>query len=607
MSLSDWIDGIVSAVSPARGLQRRYARQLAREWDQLAAHEGAEISRTTSDWPRRTYGPHEETLTELPTMTARARAAFRNDGVARSITGGYVRNTAGTGIWPRAQARNPQSGELLTDFNQRADKLFRRWAQNPRRCDRQGLRSFPGVLRQLEQESVISGQGFLVLNFQSRSGTAGDRGVPNLQLEMFETEQLATEFDTPGRANRLRFTSDQADAIRGGIELDSAGRPIAYLVHLRNHPEEGHVRREPARIPANRVLHYGEQERVGGVLQPTKLGPVLKDLFNRQGYKANETLAKKIESFFGMVIQKNSRFPDPQNLGIPPAAGTTPHGSASGGGDSQTEAGMRQLDFQPGLVPELYENEELKPVESARPGSNFGEFMQRTSDEAAAGAELSGSLVQRRVTSSYAAGRQEMLEDYKVFDVRQQTMIDQVVRPIWQLFIMLALAEGRLDPPRSMQGPNGRGDVFSDIERLEDLLEASYQTPARPWVDPAKEMAATKIAIDYGINNHADILNKLGKDWRANASSIAEVMQLYEQLGIPMPWAPGSGGDAPATSPSEPKPRGSGDRPGDGNAANASAAGAGTTAEQIIQWAIAEQPETAQKALAEQGLAVSAA
>lgn len=231
--------------------------------------------------------------------------------------------------------------------------------------------------------------------------------------------------------------------------------------------------------------------------------------------------------------------------------------------------------------------------------------MDVTNREIAAGAGLSGSLVQRRATGSFSSARQEMLEDWKVFDTDQQDLIDQVVRPVWEMFVLLAMAEDFLRPPRSM-APSGGGDpmeVFGDFEALEDLVAAEFQTPARPWVDPAKEMAATKIAIDYGVTNHADVLNKLGKDWRENASDISEVMDLYSRLGIPMPWANQGG---PAASPSEPKPRKSGDSGGDGNSANASAAGAATSAEQVIEWAIAEAPDLAEQAMSEAGLLQSA-
>jgi lambda family phage portal protein len=594
MGIGTLIDRAVATVSPERGLRRQYARQL--QQDMLRAHDASEVSRTTSDWPRRQYGPHESLQAEASTINARARDAFRNNWQARSITAGYQRNVVGTGIWPRAQARqarprNGGQGELLTEFNQRADKLFKRWARRPKRCDRQGIKSFQGILRQLQDERTQVGQGFVVLNFQSRRRA---QTVPNLQLECFEVEQLATEFDTMRADNN-------GDRIVNGIRIDSGGRPIEYLVHLRDHPLETGRARQPARIPASRVLHYGQPERVGAVLSPSRLAPVLKDIFMRGGYQGNEALAKKIESFLGLAITKNPTYETGDNVGPPPLQGET----TGSDGYTSDERGLRELPFEPGMGVELMPGEKVEPVESSRPGSNYQAYMDVTNREIAAGAGLSGSLVQRRATGSFSSARQEMLEDWKVFDTDQQDLIDQVVRPVWEMFVLLAMAEDFLRPPRSM-APSGGGDpmeVFGDFEALEDLVAAEFQTPARPWVDPAKEMAATKIAIDYGVTNHADVLNKLGKDWRENASDISEVMDLYSRLGIPMPWANQGG---PAASPSEPKPRKSGDSGGDGNSANASAAGAATSAEQVIEWAIAEAPDLAEQAMSEAGLLQSA-
>ncbi len=241
-------------------------------------------------------------------------------------------------------------------------------------------------------EKTNTGSAFIVM------GVANRRSLPALTLQMFEVEQLATEKDTSEPRK-------DGSEIRGGIESDAYGAPLAYWVHLKQHPlERGAFERMrggggAVRIDASRVLHYTRQGRVRETLATSPLSPVLRQMFDRRGYDANELFAKKIESFLAFAIKKNPKWGDLANLGFAPPTGAT---ASDGGGDSQDAGGNRQLDFEQGMVPVLYPGEEIQDFHFNRPAANYGQYMSHQVDMIAAGAELSGSVVRRKVTGSYS-------------------------------------------------------------------------------------------------------------------------------------------------------------------------------------------------------------
>lgn len=503
----------------------------------LATYEAAERDRTIHDWRHKQGSADAINLADEPTLRARARMAKRDDWLGASISDAARRDVVGTGIIPRANALDAQ-GNKLEEFNTRADDRFRRWSRNHRLVDAEGRKNLRQICALAQDEKLTSGNGFIVLSIIPR------RTDPSLSLQMFETEQLADDFECK---------PETGNEIRGGVEVNQAtGRPVAYWVHRDQHPHDlmapvsGPRRRdasEPVRIPAERVLHLARQSRVRETLSVTRFAPVLRQMWNRQGYDANELLAKKKEAFLAFAIKMNPMYGD----GLP---GFNPNtGEVTEPGADVRQAGRyREIAFEPGQVPVTFDGEEFQMFNPTRPGPNYDLYMRRQCGMIAAGVGRSPSAVTRDYAiGSYGAIRQGMLDDWKEIDTEQLDMIDLVLRPIWEFFIFLEVLEGKLNAP----------GFFEDFETRDRFIDAEWIVPERQWIDPAKEAAAAKISIDYRLKTRRQLI---AGDWRDAFDQIAVEREYADGGGTTLPEDQLGG---PATSPSEPKVHGTGDEPTD--------------------------------------------
>lgn len=496
------LDRAIATLSPNWALRREVARMRL---SLLSTYAAAEKSRLTGDWPSKESSADQAALPDMRTMNARARAARRDDWCGASIVGAHRRNIVGKGIWPRPNGRDSK-GQLMTEYNRAAYKAFRRWARNPKLCDVEGRKPLTEVLGLLVDEWVTTGNGLAIMSVARIDG----RRV--LQLQVVEVEQLAVEKDTGGRPLK-------GNEIRGGVEVNRVGRPLAYWIHRTDHPMES-TEREPERVPADRVLHLSRQTRPRETLPPSKLAPVMRKMFDRDTYDGAELVAKKMEAFLGFAIKK-------------PAGGSTqigfvpPTGATRGAeGDGRDAGGNRQIQFEPGMMPVLLDGEEIQMFNPQRPGGQYPAYMRAQVSMIAAGAGLGYPIVARDFTGgNFSSQRQGMLEDWKEIDPMQELMANIVIRPLWEMFVTVAVLNGDLEAP----------GFFTNEAMRTEYLEIEVYAPAKPWIDPAKEANAAQIAIKNRLKTREAITSQQGDDWRDTFEQIAEERELAEELGVPLP------------------------------------------------------------------------
>jgi lambda family phage portal protein len=528
MAVGALFDRALAPFAPTWAARRLTARI---RFAALSTYEAASRDRTVGDWRAKNASADAINLLDEPSLRARARMAKRDDWLGAAIADAARRDVVGTGIMPKANALDP-GGEKLEKFNTRADDRFRRWARNPKLVDAEGRKNLRQICALAQDEKVTTGNAFVVLGVTVR------RSDPSLTLQMFETDQLADDYEARPEGD---------NEVRGGIEVDVTGRPVAYHVHLNRHPDDIMTRgvsgrpisTKPVRIPAHRVLHLARQSRVRETLSVTRLAPVLRQMWNRQGYDSNELLAKKKEAFLAFGIKTDPVHGD----GIMPFNPTT-GANEEPGSETRNAGGYREIAFEPGQVPVTFPGESIEMYNPTRPGPNYEAYMRRQTTMIAAGVGRSPSAITRDYAiGSYGAIRQGLLDDWAEIDQEQLDMIDLVLRPIYERFILLEVLEGKLDAP----------GFFDDFETRDRYVDAEWVVPPRRWIDPAKEAAAAKIAIDYRLKSRRDLINA---DWRDVLDQIALERQYARDGGTTLPEDQPGG---PTVSPSEPKVHGTGD------------------------------------------------
>lgn len=524
------IDRAIAVISPGLALRRAQARLRARVateqlkaidtlspstrafWNARPAHDAADRGRTVGDWPADLYSADGAILPEARVIIARARAAKRNNWAARSAADAYRRHVVGIGITPRASARNPVTGESLTDWNAAVDREFYRWATDARRCDIEGRKTFVEGQGMTIEEWFTAGESLTILHYDPVNG---------LRFQICEPEQLADD---------AMVSPENGNEVRGGIEVDEYGRPVAYWMYPKRHPLES-FRDEPVRIDASRVIHFFRQERPRQTRGLTRLCAALRDMHHLRMFEEFHMVRARMEACVGAAVRRAS-----QDL-----SGEIPGLRVPDGDDGLDANSNRELAFEPGMVWDLGRDGEVTFHDIKSPGSVYAPFVDHKVKHIAAACGLDYPTVTRDFSkANYSSQREAHLERDRETDPLQLHLRDTWCKPIRNAWINYAVLEGRIAEPADFWFP----------ERQEDYYEADWQPPPKPWIDPSKEVAAAKMALELKLTTLQEICNQQGKDWRGILRQVAEEKGFAGEFDLLLSHL----SESPTASPSEPRP-----------------------------------------------------
>lgn len=518
MGVGEAIDRLISVPFPVWGAKRSHARMIAnlyRERHRLAStFAAAEHSRLTFDWTNRNTSADGALLGDMDVMNARARAAARDDWAAAAIVSGYRRHVVGSGIFCRSNARDPETGEPLRDFNKAANRIWDQWCR-AKWCDIERRKSFYDFQSMMVSEKVQVGEAFVAIRL-----VQGRRGIPGVVLQALEPEMLDRS---------IYRNPDNGNEIRNGVEIDKYAAPVAYWFYTEEHPLDafGLNRKQytSERIPAEFVCHYARWDRPRQTHGVSRLAPVLKKLRHLQMYDEYQLVAARMEACYGAAIQ-GSALIGPGSLGASPAAGD----------DTQNANGSPMMEFEPGMIHRLAPGETINWHDPKRPGDLYDPFVRAQVNQISTGSGLDYVTVVRDFTGgTYSGQRQGMIErDYEITP-EQWELVDVFCIPAREAVIDAAIRQGLLKADRYMDDPNWK----------QAYLEADWRPQAKPWIDPANQASAAETALRNKLTTRMAILNELGEDWRETFQQLAEEERELKRMGL------SSGDAAEAGTPGE--------------------------------------------------------
>lgn len=472
---------------------------IERRSEKLSTYEGADRrSRTFRDWRPGNQSGNQAVLNDLPTLLARARAGRRDSWIIRSYIQAMRRMIIGTGITVQSNARDPETGEPLEEFNRKRDALWQRYKKKKEWVDIEKRRNFLAAQRFACDEWSTVGTAKAIIGYKrARQGMVG------ACLQFFEPEML----------DDRKREADNGNEIRGGIEIDTYGAPVAYHVHQKEHPMEVWTG-DSVRVDASRVLDVGEPDRARQTRCVTPLAPVLKKIRHLRMTDQYELIARRMLACISGVIERN-----PRSYG----GGFDIPGLPNESGEEEDQYGAQKLQLEPGMFPRLQEGEELKPYQPNRPGGDYMPFVKTQLREVGAGTGLDYNTIARDYSDvNYSSLRQARLDNWAETDPLQLLFINDFCRPFRERWTDYAVLEGLLDAPGYEQDAATRAMYLQD----------EWRGPEKQWVDPSKMAAAKKVLRTLGLTTHRDELNEQGQDWRETFQQLADENELAEQLGI---------------------------------------------------------------------------
>lgn len=455
------------------------------------------------------YGPARDIDDNTYTLRQRSRLLYMSAPIATSAIKTARTNVVGTGLVPRPRIDRYFLGisdDAADEWQDTARREFRLWADDRRSCDAQGLNTFEELQQLAMQAWLASGDAFVIVKHVKPS-----RMAPyGIRLQLVEADRVCTPVSAgsviPG-AVTTGLNPDNGNTIFDGVEVDSSGRVVAYWIADRYPYEWGAGPAEFSRVLAvgtksgmPNVLHLMESERPDQYRGVPYLAQVIEAVLQMRRYTNNELDASVIQSAFTAFIKTQ----DPSSN---PWESTGPEVPEPG-----YVRGESDYDIGPGTVNFLDPGDDVVFADPSRPSSGFAAFIEAMATQVGAALEIPRELLLKQFDSSYSASRAALMEAWKSFRMRRKWLVDDLCRPVWEMFVSEAVAFGRMSAP----------GFFTDPAVRAAYLGCEWIGPSQGQLDPTKEISAEISAIEQGITTREDAAIRYnGSDWYSNVAELA--------------------------------------------------------------------------------------
>lgn len=469
------------------------------------AHRAASLTaRELSSWRPVAGSPDADLLGELPTLVSRSRDLTRNHGVAAGAVQTLTDNVVGTGLRLSALPDYKALGknkEWADNWSRKTEALWRSWADTTE-CDAARSLTFNGLTTQMFRSGLINGEALaLPLWLPQRGQTFATT------LQLVEPDRLGN----PG--DRLNDTK-----IRGGIEVDCYGAPLAYWI-AKSHPgdrlfgvNDSSLKYE--RIPIRtrfgrqRVIHVHDKERTGqhrGKPILTSVMPMFKMLDH---YERSEMQAAVVNAMIAAFIETPL---DGESI------------SELFGGSAEDYMAARnewQVKLQGGAVIPIFPGDKVAPFTPSRPNSAYSSFVENIQRHIGTGLNLPFELLMKDFSkTNYSSARAALMEAWRFFIGRRSWLATYWARPVYELWLEEAVNKGLIDAP----------DFYTNKALW---CRCKWIGPGRGWIDPVKEAKASKIRLDTGLSTLEDECATQGLDWEEVLEQRAREQAKMRELGL---------------------------------------------------------------------------
>ena len=437
-------------------------------------------------------------LPELDTIVARSRDLTRNHGIAAGAMQTLSDNIVGTGFRLSAKPDYKALGktkEWEEEWQAHVEGLWRSWSETFD-CDAARSLNFHGLTTQVFKSCLINGEALALPLW--------------LKDRPFSTAIQLVEPD------RLSNPNNQTDSktLRGGIEIDKYGAPIAYHIQ-KNHPGDfwtGTASWE--RIPAftsfgrRRVLHVHDISRIGQSRGKPVLSSIMPMFKMLDHYERSELQAAIVNAMIAAFIET-------------PMDGESLNELFGGSSDDYLSAKKDwQVKLEGGSIIPVFPGDKVAPFTPSRPNSAYGAFVENLLRHIGTGLNIPYELLLKDFSkTNYSSARSALLEAWRYFNGRRQWLSTYWATPVYELWLEEAVNKGLVDAP----------DFY---ENRYAYTRCKWIGPGRGWVDPVKEAQACQIRMDIGLSTLEAECAGQGLDWEEVLEQRAREKAKLAELGL---------------------------------------------------------------------------
>lgn len=497
------LDRLIAYFSPSRALKRQAARLTMKNLEARGGrYRGADSSRLRQDWVSAALTDTTPPAWELETLRQRSRELNCSDPVASGATNTLAVNVVGQGLSPQSRLRGEALGvseKEAQKLRRQAEGIFAQWSAQADAGNRYDFNELQFLaLRKVVEDGEIVALPVFVRDSWRALGRA---------VELVESDRLSTPSGKTG--------------IIQGVELGEERRePTKYWLR-----KAGKVLRDmevprfeyvgvPARDQRGRpmVLHIFPAQRPGQVRGIPYFAPVLAYFKDLADYLEAEIVAARVAACLAIFITK-----------------TDPYGTSTAmTQETESSTGKRLQEIQPGMVHYMNLGESISVVDPKRGGETFNSFVEGILRLIGVALGLPYELLVKDFSkTNYSSARAALLEGRRMFLQWRSWFARKFCQPIWELVLEEAWLRGLFEA----------ADFYRDRT---ELCRVQWVGGSWGWVDPVKEVDASKMAVDFGLSTLAEEAAGQGRDWEEVMEQLKREKEKAAELGLvfPMSGAP---------------------------------------------------------------------
>lgn len=451
------IDSMIAPIAPGWALQRQQTRNAFNASSEY--YRGAARNRLRADWTTRTTKP-DAPKWEQNTLVARSRDIERNDPVGAGLIDTMGINVVGKGLRPQSKIRSEVLGcseEQADEYRTMAESAFEAFCKN---ADAREISTFDHLQFMALMQICRDGESVALPVWSEKPHKKFARAIQLLEREMLGNPMAADE-------EKAR-----------GIIYGSMGEPLKYLINkdpAKSVPDFEEIDARDSR-GRKKVIHAFMPRRPGQSRGIPLFAPVM-DLFKDLGdYREAEIIKARIAACLSVIFTK-----------------ADPVSAAHAARETGTKLGARDEQItrlSPGMVHYAEYGDDVKIVDPNRGQDVFGVFSENILRLIGASIGLPYELVLKDFSkTNYSSARAALLEGRRVFTFWRSWFGDSFCKPFYELVLEEAYYRGYFKVPRF-------------FEFFDEYCRCAWLGSGWGWVDPVKEITASKLAIDYNLSSH---------------------------------------------------------------------------------------------------------
>jgi lambda family phage portal protein len=343
----------------------------------------------------------------------------------------------------------------------------------------------------------------------------------------------------PERLSDPRGQQDYMHGRRMGVERDQHGAPIGYHIRSR-HPNDNAYWGPPDQLKWKyykrrtgwgrwNIFHYFEQDRpdmTRGISSYTTAALPMRML---QDYMMTELESAAVRATYAAVIQSKLNYEDAMRVIGPEYANAV-------GGNPILDFTLRlmtdraqfyngqDLRFGKAKVSHLLPDEELKMIQGAQHANGLSEYAAQNLYLIASGLGVDyASLTKDYSSTNYSGARAALYDVWRSYEVRRDGFMDSFAWPFFTNWLeeMVAL-RGEI--------PMLGSQSFYDVK--DALAYGTFETWAKPRLDPLKETQADILLYKTGALSLRDLAKTEGRNWQQVLKYRAQEKAEMDKLGL---------------------------------------------------------------------------